>query len=369
MSQPKINLYEVNPFNQLEKVKSIWLELQNNCQHSFFLSWSWMESWLKTLDQSQEIHFIYGLNNDTPFIGYFIGLKKGIRNKLIYANRAYLNSTGDSQLDEITIEYNSILFNPSLAPDNILEQLLHKHTLWDELVCPAVTIDVFDNITKDNDKLNVLVERTSLSHFVKLEKVRQNNNDLLSLISKNKRAQIRRSLRYYEKNSKLILKISSNRNDAIDTLEQLKKLHNKQWNSRGQPGSFSSSFFNNFHSNLINNRFDDRCIHIIKISNDTEIVGYLYNFIYKNNVLFYQNGFNYKSDNRYKPGLVSHYLAINYYAKNGFNTYDFLANGCEYKKSLSTDSHQMQWLRVRKNKLRFKLEDQLRHLKSLIKPE
>ena len=44
-----------------------------------------------------------------------------------------------------------------------------------------------------------------------------------------------------------------------------------------------------------------------------------------------------ETDNRARPGIVSHILAADYYAEQGYDTYDLLGGGDHYKSTLAQE--------------------------------
>ena len=124
--------FNINPFEEYEKVKEIWLELQEKSSHSYFLSWQWIENWLKCLPDSQFIEFTYGTFKSVPIVAYFVGHKNSVESQIIYCNRGHLNATGCADKDEITIEHNGVLLDrnaKSMAPFNLFPL---KSSNWDE---------------------------------------------------------------------------------------------------------------------------------------------------------------------------------------------------------------------------------------------
>jgi CelD/BcsL family acetyltransferase involved in cellulose biosynthesis len=91
----------------------------------------------------------------------------------------------------------------------------------------------------------------------------------------------------------------------------------------------------------------------------------LYQFRHKGHVYSYQSGFHYERDNRLKPGLVSHRLAIEHSLSAGDAVYDFLGGDDRYKRSLATHGGQLFWLTLQKRRLVFSLERGLRAAKRL----
>jgi len=364
MTNKKITFYSINPLKNFDQVRKIWTHLQENSPHSFFLSWAWIETWLDCLPNNQNISFVYGTLNDKPVLGYFFGFKRGFGSCITYCSRGYLNSTGIEELDEITIEYNGILFDKSVSQCDLTDLLKKDISPWDELICPASSKELLSIFESTSKSLNIKLIQSRPSYYVNLDKVRENNNDLLSLVSKNKKAQIKRTKKCYEKDAEFRIEIADNIDQALNYLDGLNYHHQKNWTSKGHPGSFSNKFFCEFHKTLISKHFHEGIIQLIKISCGTEVVGYLYNFIYQGTVLFYQSGLNYREGNLYRPGLICHYLAINYCANKGYSKYDFLEGDSSYKKSLATDNNELHWIKCQRNKVRFKLEDSLRYIKN-----
>lgn len=362
-----VNVYELNPFNNFEKVKSVWSTLQEACPHSFFLSWEWVETWIKCLPSTQNIRFVYAEDKGKVIFCYFVGTKKGFGNSIVYCTRGYLNSTGDDLIDEITIEYNGFLLDPRVTMHDFSDLLAESIIPWDEFQCPAVSKEWLSPVQSFDTRFNVKVIESRLSYYIDLARVRSNGNNLLSLLSKNKRSQINRSIRNYEVNNKLTLELAGSKAVALEYLAGLEELHQKSWTDKGMSGSFASYYFKKFHIKMITDNFDKNHIHLFRISCGNEILGYLYCFSYQKKIYFYQSGLNYKSGNEFRPGLVCHTMVVNYYAEEGgYDSYDFLAGESAYKKSLSTDSCEMLWIKVRKDKLYFMLEDMMKAIKSYL---
>ena len=89
---------------------------------------------------------------------------------------------------------------------------------------------------------------------------------------------------------------------------------------------------------------------LLELRAGEEIIGVLYNFVYRGRVYFYQSGFRYSEDSRLKPGLLSHYLAIRHcLAQPILTEYDFLAGDAQYKRSLAADLRPLTWMVVRRS--------------------
>jgi CelD/BcsL family acetyltransferase involved in cellulose biosynthesis len=143
----------------------------------------------------------------------------------------------------------------------------------------------------------------------------------------------------------------------------MKALHQAYWKRRGEPGAFANPVFEGFHRAFIASRFPAGEIEMLRIAVDGAPIGYLYNIVYRKHVYSYQSGFAYEQDGAMKPGLVSHYLAIERSLSEGAEIYDFMAGGGQHKRSLGTACRDMVWLRAARPRLKFRAEAVLRTLK------
>jgi CelD/BcsL family acetyltransferase involved in cellulose biosynthesis len=373
----KLDFKTYDPLVDIHIIKNIWSVLLFQSNHSFFLSADWIFNWLSVLPKEQKIIFVVGYKDNEPHLAFFIGIRKRIRDKLFLTQSLYLNTTGLEYYDSLTIEYNSILISscineeiyPLLWSDTI--KFLDSFIKWDELYIPGATeqMHVLCNkmIEIHKDTLHCEVRSNENSYYVDLKKIRANNMDYSSLLRSKRRAQIRRSIKEYEKNGEIRVSEAETIEDALSMLNELAELHQQTWSKRGHPGAFSNNFLFDFHKQLIENSFENGRIQLLKFYNDSYTIGYKYNFIYGKDILSYQSGYNYLNNKKLQPGLVSLYLAIIYNAKMNYNTYDFLAGDSEHKRSLSTDANKMSWLVLQKNRKRFVLERILRKIKNRYK--
>jgi CelD/BcsL family acetyltransferase involved in cellulose biosynthesis len=262
-------------------------------------------------------------------------------------------------IDAICLEYNSVLIDPdiTLSLESLME--LIPITDWDEfhmprfahVYCPGLLVN--HNMSA---KYHLQVTDLGNAYYIDLGKIRSNNMDYLALLSRNRRQQIRRSLREYQKSGEVRLRAAKTVDDALEIFNKLILLHQKEWRKRGKPGAFSSAYMKEFHRNLIRSRFENGEIQLMEFSCGGEPVGCIYNFLHRGHVLFYQSGFNYLEENVFRPGLVCHHLAALHNAAEGFSRYDFLAGESQYKKSLSTGFSQMQDIVVQKRRVKYEIE-------------
>lgn len=348
-----------NPFAEIDVVKTVWLTLLNKCRHSYFVSWGWISTWINSLPEDTGIQLIVGYLKNEPVLAFFIGRDKQKRYMILPTRIMSLNATANPFFDEITIEHNSILFDPTalLYKESLYRYL--RQLSWDEFTLPGISsefVSDFKIFEVSTRHFYITIDRVSNSYYIELQKIRNSGMDYLHLLSAKKRSQIRRSIKQYETDGTIQIRQATNAEEALSMLDKLAFLHQQAWQNRGKEGSFSNKYFYQFHNELIRNRFSSNEVQLLHIFNDNTTIGYLYNFIYAGKILFYQSGYNYSMGKNYRPGDVSLYFAIMHNAKQNLSIYDFLAGDQEYKRSLATDSAPMYWARLIKAKNRYNIE-------------
>ena len=168
-----------------------------------------------------------------------------------------------------------------------------------------------------------------------------------------------------EREGKLEIDKAESLAEAHAFLDQLQQLHQSHWVSKGAAGSFANAFFCKFHRRLVDRAFPEGSVQLLRTRAGNQAFGYLYNLVHNGHVLNYQTGFDYSRGIRdHRPGIVAHSLAIDFNYHANRKVYDFLAGDAQYKRQLATQSHEMQWMSVRRSTLSVRAVDALRSLKS-----
>jgi len=289
-----------------------------------------------------------------------------VRHGLLRSRALFLNDTGDSSLDEITIEHNGMLAergSDGIVAQALVNYLLRKQSGWDELFLDGLgKPGIFETVDLGHAQLRSISRRAC--HYVDLNGLRQSGGDYLSLLGKNTRYTIRRSMRAYEKLGKLHLHEAASVPQAHEFLERLRYFHQNYWQQKGMPGSFANTFFSDFHARLVERGFVERAIQMLRLTAGSHEIGYLYNFVYRGRVYNYQSGFDYDLVGAHgRPGLVCHALAIEQNERNGNMLYDLMAGDSDYKRNLATHSEWMAWEVIQQARFKFRVENMLRSIK------
>ena len=96
------------PLPPVEQLEPIWLELQSRSTPSFFVSWPWIECWIKWLPKGTNAELIQ-IREAQRLIALAILVRTRQRRHkgLIRSRSLHLHSTGIESLDELSIEFNA----------------------------------------------------------------------------------------------------------------------------------------------------------------------------------------------------------------------------------------------------------------------
>lgn len=342
-------------------IESDWCELQERSDCSFFQSWSWVGIWLDQIVSDQELLIVKVWSSDA-LVGLGLFVAKDIRRRLLIHSRAMFLNELPFDRKNMVIEYNGLLADREYKCAVFVETikfLLKTQPQYDEFYFGAISdASCLKELPEAvNDFVNMEIELEAPTWIVDLRRIEGGRDSYLASLSKNKRWQIKRSFRLYEKNGDLNIEEASDANEAMQFLDGLKELHTQRWNAIGLPGSFANPDWEAFHRNLIRQNYSKGEIQLLKVSGADGALGYLYNFIWRKRVYMVQSGFVMPEDNRLMPGYVVHVLAVEFNKNKGMHEYDFMYGESRYKTSLSDDQEKLSWLVFRRHHFKFTLEN------------
>ena len=312
--------FAIEPLPSLEALENSWQGLDAVGPHSFFLTWTWIGTWLRCLPYPPQTRLLRATRcNETIGLAVF-SLKRGNR-KGMPIKQAWLNATGDRAYDCVTIEHNG--FALSRVEADVVwaafeDWFSSTASPINEFVLNAVDAGGLPHERSLSDLERIdYGYRAPLADFVTLD-------GFMSTLSRNSRQQLRRSMRAYERTGPLSIEAARDTQTALAFFAKMKEFHIRSWTRRGRQHAFASPFFETFHRSLICRGVGNGTVDLLRVSAGERTIGYLYNFLNAGTVSSYQGGFD-DADGRMRPGYVCHALAITHYAANGMSSYDFLA--------------------------------------------
>ncbi|MDX2505277.1 MAG: GNAT family N-acetyltransferase [Gammaproteobacteria bacterium] len=358
-------------------IKEPWLDLQSRADSSYFQSWGWIQAWLQQIAfDLQPVAVKVWCDGRLVGIGLFVS--RDIKRRVFFRARAmYLNEYPFDGRNMV-IEYNGLLTDREHEEASYIEtvnHLLSEYKSYDEYVFGAIDEDSspFNSEPSLVEHVNYILYEESASWSVDLMGFEPGIDSYLACLSRNRRGQIRRSIRLYEKNGELQIDEAENVRQAMFYFEQLKKLHSDYWQSKGKGGSFANPLWERFHLALIKERFDADEIQLLKVSSQIGEIGYIYNVVLDKHVYVIQTGFNRSLDKRLMPGYVAHALAIVYNRSKGMLIYDLMHGESLYKHILCNRSRKLRWIVIQRKRLKFSIENftvgLVRSLRGLCSPK
>lgn len=355
--------YQIRADVPILEIEEKWLVLQDCAQNNFFLNWVWIKSWLTSfVDEYLVIEASY----DGVTIGLGIMTQRTYwRNGLMPINQILLHRTGVEKEDQIWVEFNDFLIHRDHENEvrtGIVTFIQDSLPDWDEVVVGASRNEVIEGcLVPELTRRDYWDTRT---YWIDLERIRTEQGKYVDSLSKNTRYQINRTERLYCQNGdKVVLKRAECLQEAFSYLDVAKPMHIKRWENHARSSGFLNRDFLAFHRNLLREAFDKGMIDIFRISVGDRVIAIHYNFVLEGRVHFYLSAINFESDNKYKPGLMTHALLIQYYLDNGYKIYDMMGGILRYKESLATNEDSLFISHLQKNSWKYKTESVLRCIK------
>jgi hypothetical protein len=334
---------------------------------SAYVSPIWMQTWLQIYGDTLRPDLFVAKTGENEPVGICLLTRRTRYAALLPHVRIHLNCDGESAGQGVVVQHNSILSSP--VADESVMLTLARHicsSRVDEIAVSGFNetglqqwIRAFPGWTAETDWRE--------DHYVDLDQLRATGSEYISLLSRNTREQLRRSLKRYRERGDLHLETATTGAQADAMLDELIALHDTHWRSKGHAGGFANDWRRSFHRSYIRAALPHGEVQLLRVTAGGETIGVLYNLVANGKVCFYQSGLRYETDGHFKPGLVVHHLAIMHCLRQGMSEYDFLVSGPNegrYKSSLSTHHRRLGWLTLYRPGWRrqyFSLVRSLRH--------
>lgn len=321
------------------RLSQAWRRLELAVPCSVFQSWAWVGTWMQCLPIDTE-RIVTKVESDGRIVG--LGVFAQPRHT---PDMLVLHQAGEADMDSVFVEHNGLLVEPSLA-ESVYRSVFG--VLFEARGVRRIRVDGThhtDAIVRAANRLGLKVgERArKVAPFAELIS-HGSTSAYLARLSRNSRHQIGRSLRLYSARGAVRFSEAQNIREAHAMFGRLSSMHQASWTARGHPGMFSYPFFSEFHSRLVGRAFNAGLLQLGMVEAGNCDVGYLYNLRHRGVVYAYQSAFRFEPDNRLKPGLVSHLLAMSEAGSRCYQRYDFLAGDSQYKRVFARASTRLDWL-------------------------
>ncbi|MEQ1759696.1 MAG: GNAT family N-acetyltransferase [Vicinamibacterales bacterium] len=318
---------------------------------SFFMGPEWVGAWLSTFGLDLDARVVLLEDAGVPVAAAVLAQAKG-RLPLVPARQLHFHTSGEPVLDSPVVEFTSFLARPDrrAAALTAFTSLVQARR-WDEFVLSGVTEPALEEFRRAVPAWRVNVEWRP-TYSVDLAELRRANTRYETVLSRNSRDQLQRSLKLYRERADLTVDVARTPEEASAFFDELGVLSEQRWQARGFPSAFESLPWRQFHARLIALAFQQGAIQMVRVRAGDATIGVLYNLVHGGVVSFYQSGLRFEPDNRFKPGQVTHALAIQACVDAGHEVYEFMAaegpEGSRYKASLATQTGRLAWAAFRR---------------------
>jgi CelD/BcsL family acetyltransferase involved in cellulose biosynthesis len=348
------------------EIERDWLQLQERADCSFFQSWGWIGNWLEQI--AMDLHpLVVRVWFEGTLVGLGIVTDKHISRHLVIRSDARFVHEYPFDDRNMVIEYNGLLADrghEQAVYSETINHLLQIEPACDELYFSALGERAYRFLcdsaeTRLTDIASIRLLEESPAYSVSLDYPGDGIDAYLATLNKNRRLQIRRSLRLYGERTPLSLESANSTEEALDFLDGLKELHTDRWQAEGRRGAFANRRWEVFHRSLVAARFGPGEIQLLRVRNADGPIGYLYNFVWRGHVYVLQTGFRMPEDKRLMPGYVVHTLAIVHNRQLGMDIYDLMHGDSLYKRLLCNRKETLRWVAVQRKHWKFELEHRL----------
>jgi CelD/BcsL family acetyltransferase involved in cellulose biosynthesis len=342
------------PLPELGVLASRWRALEARSDgSSFFLGWTWIESWLSTSGAAPELLIVQSQGIDVALA--LIGRAMVPRLLGPVATLA-LNQSSIAAQDRGFIEYNGLL-KAADAPDGVEAaaiMALSGRNDWRALQLAGVSTG--SDLPSCGRFRRRIRTDVSPAYFVDLAAVRGASGDYLSLLSANSRSQIKRSIK--DHGAEIAICAASTAEKVKGWLAEMRALNA----GRHADNAWDDAGFYAFARALALRGLETGEVELLRITAGDHLLGYLLNFVYGGRAMNYQSAFTAPLSGKAKPGLMCHAVAVGRYADAGLTLYSLLAGKDRYKQSLATGQEELEWWTLERFSLRLEAEALLRKI-------
>lgn len=369
-SVAEVPVLAIEPFPGLDALGAWWRDLEARADARLFLAWPWVGAFLA---EAAIVPRLVTARADGLLVGLGFLQDAALRRHrgLVRSRTLFVNQAGDSAVDCVYPEYNGFLVDRRFGAGleaRMMSFLMQspQARLCDELRFAGVPERYLDHARATG--MAVRIHNDSGTAMVDLDAVRRAGGDYVEQLSSNRRYQLRRAQRQYGTVGPLALDAAADVTAALRFLDALADLHQRYWTGRGQPGAFGPPFALRFHRRLVAEALPQGAVELLRVRAGEQVVGYLYNLVWRGWVGAYASGFAYGDDPKATPGYVCYALAVERHLALGSRAFDFMAGESRYKTSLGKPGERLVWFDLQQPRLALKLEAMLRRWKGSARP-
>jgi len=325
-------------------VEPIWRELEERVGAGrLAVSWTWTSAWLTHYADTVRHRFAVVERRGEPVAAALLVVSRpGPRVSPV--RRLHLGTAGEPAGHTVFVEYNDLLCDiADLGPvATSLLGAIRAMRGWDELHLDGFRPEPADALRAAAP----LAVREDRSWTMRLS----GESSVLDGLSGSTRRLVRQARESLQPGEP---EVADGVDAAAGMLDELAELHQRRWNSVGEPGVFASPRISGFLSSVVRAWLPEGRARLFRLRGPEGTLGCVLGFVENGRLLYYQGGFRQFADNRKRAGLLCHVMFAEQCRQRGMREYELLAGDAGYKRQLSGgESNPLVWARYRRPSLR-----------------
>jgi CelD/BcsL family acetyltransferase involved in cellulose biosynthesis len=346
---------EVADTRSFKSLNSQWNHLLSQSESdNIFLTWEWVFHWWQVYGKGKKLRVLVVKDPQGDIVAIaplYLHAKTFLGG--LSVNEIRFLGTGE----DVSPDYLDFIIRrgfESESVDTLVGHLAFENG-WDiihltDMLSTSITTEVIRKVAV-NKGLKVEGSERATCPYIRLL---PDWDAYMRSLSSNMRFNIKRRIRNLQKDFKAKYFVWQDVEGLEYVMGRLASLHNKRWEEKGAPHSFSSEQYNAFHQAVAKEFARKGWLQLSCLELNDQIVAILYDYRYRDKIYYYQGGFD-PSLYKYSLGLVLRAYVIQEAIKNGIREIDLLKGAYEHKYKWTEYDRQTINLTIGRNNLRSRI--------------
>lgn len=326
---------------QRPQAAATWRALEAEHGAHLSASWDWTGTWLDHFGEVVAHRFAVVEEAGRPLAIALVTCSERVR-RGVRVRTLHLGTAGEPEGETVFVQYNALLADPAERGPVAAALVASLERLrWHEL-----RLDGF--LPQDADALLAARPGAETDRVVcRTVPLAAGPDAVLEAFSPSVRKVLRRGLRRL---GDVTVQTAGTAEEALDVLDDLKRLSDARWADEERTGAFASPRFVAFHRALVARLAPEGRVLLVRVRDEEGTVGCGYVLVDRRKALAYQIGRRLEEGNRVSAGQVVELLVMRACAEHGLSVYSHQSGDTEHKRRLSSGEEELVWARWRRGR-------------------